>query len=84
MRGRGVVLDEAFVEVPPVPLAVLRALLARPGRVLSRRELLDALPGSGDNEHVVEMAVGRLRRLTGEPHLVRTVVQRGYQVCTDG
>jgi len=84
MRGRGVVLDGVFLEVPPVPLAVLRALVARPGRVLSRRELLDAMPGSGDNEHVVEMAVGRLRRLTGEPHLVRTVVRRGYQVCIDG
>jgi uroporphyrinogen-III synthase len=83
LRGRGVVLDGSFVEVPPVPLAVLRALAARPGRVLSRAELLAALPGPGGNEHVVEMAVSRLRRLTREPHLVRTVVQRGYQMRLD-
>jgi DNA-binding winged helix-turn-helix (wHTH) protein len=29
------------------------------------------------------MAVSRLRRLTREPHLVRTVVQRGYQMRLD-
>jgi uroporphyrinogen-III synthase len=83
LRGRGVMLDGSFVEVPPVPLAVLRALAARPGRVLSRAELLAALPGESGNEHVVELAVSRLRRLTREPHLVRTVVQRGYQMRLD-
>jgi uroporphyrinogen-III synthase len=83
VRGRGVVLDGAFVEIPPAPLAVLRALVARAGRVLSRGELLAALPGGSENAHVVEMAVSRLRSLTGEPNLVRTVVQRGYQVRLD-
>jgi uroporphyrinogen-III synthase len=83
LRGRGVVLAGEFIDVPPVPLAVLRALVSQPERVLSRRELLDAMPGSGDNEHVIEMAVGRLRKLTGQPQLVRTVVQRGYQVRLD-
>ncbi len=84
LRGRGAVVDGRFIEIPPVPHAALRALLARPGRVLSRRQLLAALPGDGDNEHVVEMAVGRLRRLTGDPSLVRTVVRRGYQIPVDG
>lgn len=83
LRGGGVVLDGSFVEVPPVPLAVLRALAAEPGHVLSKRQLLDALPGSGDNGHVVEMAVARLRRCLGEPDVVRTVVQRGYQLRLD-
>lgn len=76
-------LDGAFVEIPPAPLAVLRALASRAGRVLSRSELLAALPGDSENAHVVEMAVSRLRNLTGEPNLVRTVVQRGYQVRLD-
>ncbi|HXR42737.1 MAG TPA: uroporphyrinogen-III synthase [Acidothermaceae bacterium] len=83
VRGRGVMLDGAFVEIPPAPLAVLRALASRAGRVLSRSELLAALPGDSENAHVVEMAVSRLRNLTGEPNLVRTVVQRGYQVRLD-
>ena len=82
LRGRGVVVDGEFVEIPPVPLAVLRALAATPGRVVSRGELLAALPGGG-NTHVVEMAVGRLRRHLGDPGLVRTVVQRGYQLALD-
>lgn len=84
LRGQGAVLDGRYVAIPPVPLAVLRALAAHPGRVVSRRELLAALPGSGGNDHVVEMAVGRLRRHLGDPGLIRTVVQRGYQLAVDG
>ena len=83
LRGCGAVVDGDYVEIPPVPLAVLRALATSPGRVVSRGELLAALPGGG-NGHVVEMAVGRLRRYLGEPDVIRTVVQRGYQLRTDG
>lgn len=79
VRGRGIVLDGEFIEVSRVPLAVLRALATRPGRVLSRRELLTAI-GGGDNEHVIEMAVSRLRSMTGDSGLVRTVMQRGYRL----
>jgi uroporphyrinogen-III synthase len=82
LRGQGVIVDSSYVEIPPVPLAVLRALAASPGRVVSRPELLAALPNGG-NAHVVEMAVGRLRRHLGDPELVRTVVQRGYQLAAD-
>jgi uroporphyrinogen-III synthase len=84
LRGQGVVLDGGYVAIPPVPLAVLRTLADRPGRVVSRQELRAALPGPGGNDHVVEMAVGRLRRQLGDARLVRTVVQRGYQLAADG
>ena len=82
LRGGGAVLDGVFVEIPPVPLAVLRTLAATPERVVSRGELLAALP-SGGNSHVVEMAVGRLRRHLGDPRLVQTIVQRGYRLVLD-
>jgi uroporphyrinogen-III synthase len=84
LRGQGVVLDGDYVAIPPVPLAVLRALADHPGRVVPRQELRAALPGPGGNHHVVEMAVGRLRRQRGDARLVRTVVQRGYQLVADG
>ena len=84
LRGQGVVLDGGYVAIPPVPLAVLRTLADRPGRVVPRQELRAALPGPGGNDHVVEMAVGRLRRQLGDARLVRTVVQRGYQLAADG
>jgi uroporphyrinogen-III synthase len=83
LRGQGVVLDGGYIAIPPVPLAVLRTLADRPGRVVPRQELRAALPGPGGSDHVVEMAVGRLRRQLGDPRLVRTVVQRGYQLAAD-
>lgn len=83
LRGQGVLLDGAYNAIPPVPMAVLRALALQPGRVVPRQELRAALPGPGGNDHVVEMAVGRLRRQLGDARLVRTVVQRGYQLAAD-
>ena len=83
VRGHAVVLDGRIVELPPGPVAVLRALAERPGAVLARSELTGCLPGGGD-EHAVEMAVTRLRsRLSsrlGVP-VVQTVVKRGYRLA---
>ena len=60
-------------------MAVLRALAATPGRVLSRAALLRALPRGAD-EHAVEMAVARLRAGLGTAGVVQTVVKRGYRL----
>lgn len=63
-------------------MAVLRALAAAGGRVLSRAELLSVLPRGAD-EHAVEMAVARLRSALGGAHYVQTVVKRGYRLRLD-
>jgi uroporphyrinogen-III synthase len=63
-------------------MAVLRALAAAGGRVLTRGELLAALPRGAD-EHAVEMAVARLRASLGGPQYVQTVVKRGYRLPVD-
>ncbi|MGY1664125.1 uroporphyrinogen-III synthase [Geodermatophilus sp. SYSU D00705] len=78
VRGHGAVVDGRLVELAPGPMAVLRALAARPGAVQSRPELVQGLPGGGDG-HAVEMAVTRLRAALGAP-LVETVVKRGYRL----
>jgi uroporphyrinogen-III synthase len=78
VRGYAAVVDDRLVELAPGPLSVLRALVARPGAVLSRSELVDVLGGGGD-AHAVEMAVTRLRAALGAP-LVETVVKRGYRL----
>ena len=44
-RRRRCSLDGVEVELSPAPLAVLQALVVNPGHVVSRRELLAALPG---------------------------------------
>ena len=79
VRGYAAVVDGRLVELPPGPMAVLRALAARPGAVLSRAELVQVLPGGGDG-HAVEMAVTRLRAALGAP-LVETVIKRGYRLA---
>lgn len=82
VRGQAAIVDGQLREVAPAPMAVLRALAAEPGRVVSRRELTAALP-SGGEEHAVETAIGRLRSSLGESKLVQTVVKRGYRLAVE-
>jgi uroporphyrinogen-III synthase len=79
LRGHAAVLDGRAVDLPPGPMAVLRALACRPGAVVGRPDLSGALPGGGDG-HAVEMAVTRLRAALGAP-VVETVVKRGYRLA---
>jgi uroporphyrinogen-III synthase len=77
VRGHGVVIDGRFAPVSASGMALLRALLRRPGQVVARSDLF---PGSGD-EHAVEVAIGRLRAALGDPRIVQTVVKRGYRLA---
>jgi uroporphyrinogen-III synthase len=80
VRGHAVVLDGAVVPLPPAQMAVLRALAAEPGRVLSRAVLRRALAGGAD-DHAVEMAVARIRTGLEDQRIVQTVVKRGYRLA---
>jgi len=82
VRGHAVVVDGVLRPLAQAPMAILRALAAARGRVLSRAELLAALP-RGSAEHAVEMAVTRLRAALGGPEFVQTVVKRGYRLRLD-
>ncbi|MGW6844724.1 uroporphyrinogen-III synthase [Streptomyces sp. NPDC054958] len=83
IRGHAVLVDDALWPVPPAGMALLRALARRPGWVVSRAELLRALPGAGRDEHAVETAMARLRVALGAPNLIQTVVKRGYRLSLD-
>jgi uroporphyrinogen-III synthase len=81
VHGDRVLLDGAEVRLSPAPYAVLSALLESPGAVVSRRELLAALPsGTARSEHAVEMAVARVRAGLGT-RAIQTVVKRGYRLA---
>ncbi|MFD9704959.1 uroporphyrinogen-III synthase [Lentzea sp. NPDC059081] len=82
MRASAVVIDGELRPVAPAPMAVLRTLVAARGRVVSRQDLLAALP-SGGEEHAVETAIGRLRTALGSPQMVCTVVKRGYRLAME-
>lgn len=78
IRGGAAVLDGRAIPLGPGPRAILGALVAEPGSVVSRAALLAVLPGAED-EHAVEVTVNRLRTALG-PDLVRTVPRRGYHL----
>lgn len=83
IRGTCVMVDEVVKELPPAGMATIRALAHRPGAVVSRFDLLSALPGTGTDTHAVETAVLRLRTALGDKNIVSTVVKRGYRLAVD-
>ncbi|WP_245588767.1 uroporphyrinogen-III synthase [Actinoalloteichus caeruleus] len=88
LRGRAVVLGGALRPVPPSAMCLLRVLARRPGRVVPRGELVDALrtaPGGSQDidEHAVETAMTRLRAALGRADVIQTVIKRGYRLSYD-
>ncbi|HEY9367855.1 uroporphyrinogen-III synthase [Streptomyces sp.] len=83
IRGHAVLVDGELRPVPPAGMALLNTLARRPGWVVSRADLLRALPGAGRDEHAVETAMARLRTALGAPKLIQTVVKRGYRLALD-
>jgi two-component system OmpR family response regulator len=85
--------DGAAIDLTGAEFDLLRVLLDRPGRVLSRDQLLDLTQGRDADplDRSIDVLVSRLRRKLGDAppfHLVKTVRNGGYQfaarVETDG
>ncbi len=83
VRGHAVIIDDQLVELPPMPMVLLRALAQDPGKVFSRLELKHCVGNHDGGLHAVEMAVARLRMLLDEPNIIQTVVKRGYRLRCD-
>lgn len=86
LRASAVIVDGTPVPLSRRSAAVLRALAAQPGRVLTRAQLLETAWPAGihGDEHVVETTVGRLRSSLGPAgRVVQTVVKRGYRLAFD-
>jgi len=79
-----VVLDGRSVEVTAYEFAILKALAQRPGRVLSREQLLDVAKGSAELsfDRSIDVHVSRLRAKLGDdsrsPKILKTVRGVGY------
>lgn len=78
--SRAVTLDGAAVELTAHEYALLMALVERPGHLLSRQQLEDAIYAldAAASSNVVEVYVSRLRRKLGRD-AIRTVRGLGYQ-----
>lgn len=84
VRAKVAVLDGRVLAISPSGLAVLRLLARAGGSVVTREEVLAALPGDSTESHAVEVAIARLREALGRKDLVRTVVKRGYRLELGG
>lgn len=77
--------DAVRVELTPAEFDLLQVMAERPGRVLTRDQLLDLTQGraAGPNERSVDILVSRLRRKLepdqAHPVLIRTVRSGGYE-----
>jgi DNA-binding response OmpR family regulator len=81
--GRQLRIGGDLVHIPLKEFAVLETLMEHAGRVLSRRELLDAVWGSGypDGNKTVDVHILRLRRKirrAASGDYIRTVRGLGY------
>jgi len=79
-----VTLDGNPIDVTAYEFSILRALAQRPGRVLSREQLLDLAKGSAELsfDRSIDVHVSRLRAKLGDdsrnPRILKTVRGAGY------
>jgi len=85
-----VALDGKSIEVTAYEFSILRALAQRPGKVLSREQLLDLAKGSADLsfDRSIDVHVSRLRAKLGDdsrsPKILKTVRGAGYMLAAGG
>ena len=85
-----VTLDGNPIDVTAYEFAILRALAQRPGKVLSREQLLDLAKGSADLsfDRSIDVHVSRLRAKLGDdsrsPKILKTVRGVGYLLAGGG
>ena len=86
--ARGTVTaDGQRINLPPKEFALLRVLMERRNRVLTRDELLNLAWGwdFDGSDRVVDSHIKKLRRALGtHADCIKTVVKRGYKLEVDG
>ncbi|WUH96317.1 response regulator transcription factor [Spirillospora sp. NBC_00431] len=78
--GRTAVIADRRVTLTVTEFDLLEFLMANPGRVFTREQLLDAAwgPGAGAGSRTVDVHVAQLRAKLGEGNPIRTVRGVGY------
>ena len=73
------------IELTSYEFTLLRILAERPGRVLSREQLLELARGTCDDafDRSIDVRISKLRQKLGAPALIRTVRGAGYMLAHD-
>jgi uroporphyrinogen-III synthase len=82
MRGHAVLIGGTSHTLAPAAMAILEALAEKPGKVVGKEQLIEALP-RGNDGHAVDVAVARLRTALGSGRHIETVIKRGYRLRVD-
>ncbi|MEV4639774.1 uroporphyrinogen-III synthase [Actinoplanes sp. NPDC049548] len=82
IRGHAVLIDGRLQTLAPAAMAILGSLADRPGAVVSKEKLVEALP-RGTDAHAVDVAIARLRTALGGGAHIETVIKRGYRLRVD-
>ncbi len=82
LRGQAAVVDGTLRPVSRPGMALLRALARRPGRIVSRGELVGVLPGAPD-ESTLERAMTGLATALGAAKLIQPVMTSGYRLALE-
>jgi two-component system OmpR family response regulator len=88
--ARRATLSEREVPLTGYEFSLLYALASRPGRVLSREQLIDLAGGNTEEafDRSVDVHVSRLRQKLGDdpknPRLLKTVRGAGYMLAAEG
>jgi uroporphyrinogen-III synthase len=80
VRRTVALLDGHVLPISPNGLEVLRLLAEAGGDIVTRGQVLAAIPGDSTDPHTAEVAIARLREVCGR-ELVQTVVKRGYRLA---
>ncbi|MEV4706232.1 uroporphyrinogen-III synthase [Actinoplanes sp. NPDC049316] len=82
IRGHAVLVGGRLQTLAPAAMAILKTLASRPGVVVSKDRLAEALP-RGTDGHAVDVAIARLRTALGGGGHIETVIKRGYRLRVD-
>jgi len=88
--ARRATVSDREITLTGYEFSLLYALASRPGRVLSREQLIDLAGGSLDEafDRSVDVHVSRLRHKLGDdpknPRMLKTVRGAGYMLATEG
>src|SRR5437879_12205462 len=69
------------IKLPPKPYDALKYLVENPGRLISKRELIEALwPDTAVTDDSLVQCLREVRRALGDEaqHIIKTVRRRGY------
>jgi DNA-binding response OmpR family regulator len=81
--------NDAPIELTSYEFSILRVLVERQGRVLSREQILDLAKGNAEDafDRSIDVRISRLRQKLGEdpkkPSIIRTVRGAGYMLAWD-